>query len=275
MPDPSPAPPAAGPPSAAPPPSGLAEPYASAPPPPSLAPPRDFGPTTGSPPKEVAEPSPTAGTTMPPAPKSARPPGSTRTVAIAVAVIAVVLGGLAALSPSFQRTLRHAIVGRKAGAVLVVESIPSGAQVFIDGSDTGKKTPLTAENIESEIVHDIRLEREGSAAVTSTVSLVAGTEKTVLLTFPDAVVEATVASEPEDATLKVNGRKLGFTPFTAWLNVGETSSVTVEKVGYHTWSKAVTPVAGQPMELTAELEKTEELKAAEAAEAAARRAMGR
>jgi hypothetical protein len=37
----------------------------------------------------------------------------------------------------------------------------------------------------------------------------------------------------------------------------------------------VTPVAGQPMELTAELEKTEELKAAEAAEAAARRAMGR
>ena len=220
-------------------------------------------------------PPPSAGATLPPAPRNATPPGAFRMIAIATAVVAVVVGGLAAASPSFQRTLRHAVLGRKAGAVLVVESIPAGARVFINGSDTGKKTPLTAENIESEIVHDIRLEREGSEAITSTVSLVAGTEKTVLLTFADAVVKANVSSKPEEATLKVNGRKLGFTPFTAWLNVGETSSVTVEKIGYHTWSQAVTPVAGQPLELNAELEKTDELKAVEEAEAAARRAMGR
>jgi len=159
--------------------------------------------------------------------------------------------------------------------VLVVESIPKGARVVLDGVDTQRATPLTAENIESDVTHTIRLEREGSAAVTGTVSLAADTEKTVTLTFPDAVVEAKVASVPEDATLIVGGRKLGFTPFTTWLNVGQTSTLTVQKVGYVTWKKAITPEPGSPIEVRAVLEKTEELRAAEAAEAAARRAMGR
>jgi hypothetical protein len=124
-------------------------------------------------------------------------------------------------------------------------------------------------------VHQIRLERAGSAAITSTVALVAGTEKTVLLTFPDAVVKTRVTSEPTEATLLVDGRKLGFTPFDAWLRVGETSTVTIEKIGYVPWKKTLTPVAGERLELSATLEKTEELKAVEAAEAKAREAMER
>jgi len=252
-------------------PSSHAVPYATAPPPPSLAPPSDLGPTTGSPPVAIDRPD----AAPRPVASAGRSPPKARTLALVALALAVGVGGAATLSRDVRRTLRHAIVGRKPGAVLVIESIPKGARVVLDGVDTQRATPLTAENIESDVTHTIRLEREGSAAVTGTVSLAADTEKTVTLTFPDAVVEAKVASVPEDATLIVGGRKLGFTPFTTWLNVGQTSTLTVQKVGYVTWKKAITPEPGSPIEVRAVLEKTEELRAAEAAEAAARRAMGR
>ncbi|NJK88981.1 MAG: PEGA domain-containing protein [Myxococcales bacterium] len=182
---------------------------------------------------------------------------------------------MAMINDGVRTKLRHAVMGRKAGATLIVESMPRGASVFIDGVDTGRKTPMTAENIESEVRHTLRLERPGSPSVTSTVSLVSGTEHTVSLSFPDAVVKAMLKSSPDEATVLVNGRKLGFTPSEAWLNVGETSKIAFEKVGYVTLEKELTPSQGDRIDLTVELEMTEELRLAEESEAEARRAMQR
>ncbi len=216
------------------------------------------------------------------APKPPSPVAATDAARRRPSMVGAAAGGLSlilvlviGLNDGCRTRLRHAIVGRKPGGTLVIESIPKGADVVLNGSPIGRTTPVTAENIESELEHHIELRLAGHTAVTSTVVLEAGTAKTVTLTFPDAVVEASVASVPEDATLLVDGRKLGFTPASAWLEVGKPAVLRVEAHGYVAWEREIVPVARQPLDLNVELEKTDELKAAEAAEAASRRAMGR
>ena len=165
--------------------------------------------------------------------------------------------------------LRSAVLGRKPGATLQLSSLPPGAKVYLDDQDTGRTTPVTIENVESEIVHDVRLELEGEPALTSTVALVAGTEKSLDLVFPGAIVNLSVKTEPEEAELWMDGRKTSFTPATLDLRVGQPVSLEVRKLGYVSWVKTVTPQRGQDLAYDLTLDKTPELIAQEEAEKAA------
>ncbi|MCB9647242.1 MAG: serine/threonine protein kinase [Deltaproteobacteria bacterium] len=165
-----------------------------------------------------------------------------------------------------MRKLRAAVVGRKPGATLTLESIPPGAKVFLDDQDTERTTPLTIENVESEDQHEIRLELSGEKAVTATIALVAGTKRTLNLMFPGAVVNLAVKTVPPGAELYLDERQVALTPATLTLRVGKPVNVELKLLGYLPWTQLVTPTRGEDVSLDVTLEKSAELIAQEALE---------
>jgi serine/threonine protein kinase len=184
-------------------------------------------------------------------------------VFLAIALIA--LGILFAI-PSTRRYARYAVVGRKPGAILVVESIPAGAKLIVDGEDEGSKTPVTVQNIESEVTHELRLELEGQEARTTTIALKAGEKRSISILFPHAVVKLNVTSVPDGSDVILNGKKVAFTPAELLMRVGEEQKLTVTRIGYLPYEKTFTPESGKDVPEHAVLEKSQELKDQEALE---------
>ena len=121
--------------------------------------------------------------------------------AVAVAVVlAVGLGAWVASSKTLRRRIgnvvRLAIIGRKPGGTLIVESIPSGAKVILNGEETGQTTPLTMENLESEITHELTLRLDEGVVRTSTISIVANRKRKLRVVFPEAVATVRVETVP-------------------------------------------------------------------------------
>ncbi len=215
-----------------------------------------------------------ASTSVPPPPLKDGPGLPIGKIAAGLGLVAVL--GLVAFTFSsgdnssyMQRKLRAAIMGRKPGATLTIDSIPPGATVFLDGENTGRTTPITVENVESELVHSVRLELNGEPAETSTVTLVAGTKKTLNMTFKNAMVNAMFATDPEGAEIYLNGRHVALAPATMTLKTGEEVKFEFRRLGYISQEKVFTPKRGESINLTIKLEKSEEMLAQEAAVKAA------
>ncbi|MEQ8277863.1 MAG: PEGA domain-containing protein [Deltaproteobacteria bacterium] len=171
------------------------------------------------------------------------------------------------------RKLREAFVGRNAGGTITIESIPPGALVTLDDEETGKRTPLTIENLESVVTHYIELNIEGETPVTSTVAIKAGAKRTMNLVFPGAVVNLAVKSEPVGAELWMDGNNVALTPATMSVRTNKETKIAVKKLGYVPFEQTLTPERGKPIDLDITLEKTPELIAQEALEAEAMKAM--
>jgi hypothetical protein len=144
--------------------------------------------------------------------------------------------------------------------MLVLDSLPQGARVIIDGEGTGKKTPLTIDNLESGIEHEVKLELEGEQPVTGTVAITAGQKLNKTMIFADAVVELTVVSHPMGAEVWMDKRSIGFTPdAVAKVKAGQEINLRVTKTGYIDFVKAIVPERKKPITLDVVLEKTEAL----------------
>lgn len=190
-------------------------------------------------------------------------------IALGLVLVAVVaIAGFALSSPANQRLverkLRTAFIGRQPGGTLVVESLPPGASVIVDDEPTGRKTPVTIENFESGVVHDLRLELEGEPSVTSTVSIRPGAKQTVTLVFPDAMVNLSVRTDPPNAELFIDGRSVSLTPASMMVRVGRELHVRVVREGYVEYVEVITPEKKSSINLDVRLEKTEALLEAEA-----------
>ncbi|MGF1510940.1 MAG: PEGA domain-containing protein [Myxococcota bacterium] len=204
-------------------------------------------PTQIDPPSEVFHP----GT-------GSMPPTRSRATLVSLIVAAlVIVTALLGYQSSrwFRQQLRYAVIGKAPGAILVLESVPPGAEVNLNGSRTGRRTPVTIDNIESGVVHDIELELAGQPSLTATVSLDAGASRTVTLTFPGAVVKTRITSDPTEAVVSLNGRRANFTPTELLLRVGESATLKVEKTGYLDWEKKVMPEPNTPLSFDVRLEK--------------------
>ncbi len=219
-------------------------------------------------------PAPEAPAALPP-PSAGPPVGKVVATLLAVAVAGVLTFTFSSDGNErlVRRKLRQALLGRKAGAVLKLESIPPGARLFLDDEDTGRTTPVTIANVESEIVHRVRLELSGEKPVTATVALVAGVTKTLAMNFPDAVVNLSLKVIPEASEFWMDGRKIALTPTSLTIRVGQAAKLEVKRLGYVTWTEEISPARGENLDLDITLEKTPELLEAEAAEAEALKAV--
>lgn len=167
------------------------------------------------------------------------------------------------------RLVRLAVIGRKPGGTLILETLPAGAHVTLDDEDTGQKTPMTMENLESEVTHTLVLRLDENVVRTTTISILANRKRTLRVVFPEAVARVRVKTDPPEANVFVDDRAVALSPASLTLRAGRVTQVRVEKTGYVPFTWSVEPQAGDNDTLEQTLEKTEELKAAEAKEAAA------
>ncbi len=119
---------------------------------------------------------------------------------------------------------------------LVIESTPSGAQVYLDGKDTGKKTPARIEKLIAEQSYKITLKLDKYEAYEETVVQKNDKEKKVeSILVPIPLASVVISSAPKGADIYINGEKTPHqTPYTFKdLSVPSKLSVTLKKEGYH------------------------------------------
>ena len=178
-----------------------------------------------------------------------------RRVAWALLALAALGTGAWFASPEQTRrrvikTLRLAVVGRKPGGTLVVESIPPGASVILDDEDIGTKTPVTMENLESEVTHKLTLRLAEDVVRTTTVSIAANQKRTLNVVFSEAVASVRVETRPADADVYVDDRAVALSPTSITLRADRSTKIKVEKAGYTTHSWTVEPTSGQALKLS-------------------------
>jgi len=133
-----------------------------------------------------------------------------------------------------------------------IESVPPGAMIFLDGLETGKKTPFTLRKVPASLDHVVLLEWEGKPPVFDRLHLKADEEFSVSLAAADGQdglpdrAKLRFETEPENAKLTINGfsTEKYITPMAAKLLVGGTSEVELTAKGFRDWQGRVRPVPG-------------------------------
>jgi hypothetical protein len=195
-----------------------------------------------------------------PAPGSLRivsdPPGATVhldgiTVGETPLIIAKVTPGTRTLRISMSRFVSvtrkiEVISGRETavevalGGRLHIVSIPSGAQVFVDGERMGV-TPLRTRRIPAGS-HHLRFKTQDTRHKTEDLTVVVerGQEKEVNIRLLPVKGSIAVSSDPPEAAIYLDGESKGNTPsFIYGVMVGQ-HSLKLVKAGYEDWEKQIT-----------------------------------
>jgi len=135
-----------------------------------------------------------------------------------------------------------------------LKSTPPGANILLDKSITGLKTPATLPNLPLYVSHDIGLQLEGYEPWDKSVTLVQNTPLALEASLNKVEFgQAMVASNPAGAQIFVNDQATGLvTPATVnQLPLGKPNKIRLVKEGYMTVEAVYTPVNGavQPIDI--------------------------
>ncbi len=136
---------------------------------------------------------------------------------------------------------------------LRIVSVPPGAAVVLDGEERGE-TPLELSGLKPG-AHKLQLRKPGHYLKKATLRVRADTtlDINLKLTKPASLH---IRSRPEKATVGIDGKKVGTTPWsTSTLKPG-THTITVTTGGYRAWEKSIKLGSGQSDTLDVALEKT-------------------
>ncbi|WP_232473523.1 PEGA domain-containing protein [Thermococcus profundus] len=127
-------------------------------------------------------------------------------------------------------------------AVLVINSDPSGAKVYINGTYEGV-TPL---NLTLQPgTYEVKLVKKDYEDYTSVVTLEPGEEKTLNVSLTPRFGYLTVYSVPSDAEVYVDGSLIGKTPVVEYRLLTGRHEVRIMKENYEEYSKNVTIEPGE------------------------------
>ena len=128
-----------------------------------------------------------------------------------------------------------------------VSSSPSGARIYLDGTDTGYITPKVLTGI-SAGSHTVRCSMTGYTDQSQSVTVTAGQISDVVLTLPvpeTATGSIYVTSQPSRALVYLDGKYQGlYTPATISKVTAGTHTVRVAKYGYKDRTQSVDVTAG-------------------------------
>ncbi|MEQ8660719.1 MAG: SUMF1/EgtB/PvdO family nonheme iron enzyme, partial [Gammaproteobacteria bacterium] len=157
------------------------------------------------------------------------------------------------------------VVLAPADGELALSSVPSGANVTVDGAFRGQ-TPLTLA-LEPGAGHRVRVLREGYAPHEETVTLAAGARSARTLTLAPELATLILETTPAEAELRIDGEPRGSA--TQTLELPTTAhELTVSAPGHATWQDRVTPRKGVAKRVRIRLRTLAEMAAAQAADAA-------
>jgi formylglycine-generating enzyme required for sulfatase activity len=151
--------------------------------------------------------------------------------------------------PNVEQTL-PLIRLQPANAKLLVNSIPRGANVMVNGRYRGQ-SPITLD-LAPGINYEIGLSKAGYGMTSRKVRLDAAASDSITVDLTARTGTLTVNVHPADATVYVDGRARG----TGSTNLRLSSAphrIEVRKDGYESWSRSVTPRPGYPQTMTARL----------------------
>ena len=100
---------------------------------------------------------------------------------------------------------------------LVVTSEPPGADIMLDGEDTGQSTPHTFADLEGGVTHTVSVSLDGWNVQpgSRTVEVPFGSKVTVPFTLSQGLGSLAVTSDPAGAAIRLDGALTGeLTPFT-------------------------------------------------------------
>lgn len=145
--------------------------------------------------------------------------------------------------------------------IVVVNTLPRGAKVYLDGSEHGELTPTTIPEITPNEVHTVLVKLDGYRDATDSASVEPG--KVLRLNFeleeaPLGLDESylVIESEPTGAKIALNDEELGEqTPFKRRMEAGKTIRVQLEKSGFDPYRKSVQLVGGETVKVSASLER--------------------
>lgn len=129
---------------------------------------------------------------------------------------------------------------------LALRSEPSGASVSVGGVYRGQ-TPLALE-LRPDIPHNVVLTLPGYEASTREISMTAGENRTLSVPLSGVFGELTVAVQPADAQVFVDGKPVGAASQKLRL-VATTHDIEIRKTGFVTYKASITPRPGVPQKI--------------------------
>ncbi|MCP4412824.1 MAG: PEGA domain-containing protein, partial [Gammaproteobacteria bacterium] len=139
----------------------------------------------------------------------------------------------------------------KAGSISI-NSNPSGAIIHIDGKKSGK-TPETITDL-SPGIHSVRIIMDGYEDWSESVDIKGDKENTLSANLLEITGSININSNPPEATLYLDGEKIGITPDTLKSVAVGTHEVEVKMDGFAEWKKIVTVKKGKEFTLNATLQ---------------------
>ena len=163
--------------------------------------------------------------------------------------------GSIAVEPNVPREM-PLIVLEESDASLLVNSIPRGANVMVNGRYRGQ-SPITLD-LSPDINYQIGLSKAGYGATTRQVRLQSAASESITVDLTARTGTVTVNVAPTDAAVYVDGRIQGNGSTTLRLS-STPHRVEVKKDGYESWSRTVTPRPGYPQTVSARLRSIESI----------------
>ncbi len=143
-----------------------------------------------------------------------------------------------------------------ANAQLLVNSIPRGANVTVNGRYRGQ-SPITLD-LAPDINYEIGLSKAGYGITSRKVRLESAASDSITVDLTARTGTLTVNVQPADATVYVDGQARGTGSATLRLSSAP-HRIEVRKTGFESWSRTVTPRPGYPQTLSARLRSLEEI----------------
>jgi formylglycine-generating enzyme required for sulfatase activity len=143
-----------------------------------------------------------------------------------------------------------------ADARLIVNSIPRGANVTVNGRYRGQ-SPITL-SLEPEVDYDIGLSKAGYGVTRRSMRLESNASESITVDLSARLGTVTVNVSPGDSTVYVDGRARGKGKTTVRLSSAP-HSIEVRRQGHVSWRRTVTPRPGYPQTLSATLRSVESI----------------
>jgi tRNA A-37 threonylcarbamoyl transferase component Bud32 len=160
----------------------------------------------------------------------------------------LLVGLVALLAIGMGITATRALIRMgSSGGALLLASRPSGAAVEVDGKPLDEPTPTVARGL-GPGRHTVRFKKGKLALVERQVSLEPAERAVVNVVLPPTSRHVEIRSVPEGATVYLDGRLgVGVTPTTVDVTEEEFHELRVEKTGFETATRALTPDDHDPM----------------------------
>ena len=137
---------------------------------------------------------------------------------------------------------------------ITIETNPPGATVTIDGQIKSGVTPINTKVLAS-VEHTIIVERSGYKTIEEKFSVGENESKTLNYELKSPIAKLIINSTPKGADIFINKKKVGRTPYSQEVKVGEKYEIEISKASYETIKEVVSVEKEEDITIDRELKK--------------------